>query len=99
MRQRADGIVLNGARMIKNLLELHGGGAPLTQLQISVTPNVSGPESLPELVRRSRHEGLDGLGSVAAFEGSCSMDHRQILRLHDRIFGEALGQVIGEPRS
>src|SRR5580698_8103685 len=99
MRQRADGIVLNGAGIVHDLLELNGGSAPLSQLQVSVTPNVSRPKSLPEFVWRSRHEGLDGLGSVATFESCRSTDHRQIFRLHDRIFGEALGQIIGQPRS
>src|SRR5271168_4317766 len=99
MRQHADGIVLNCTWVVDDLLELNGGSAPLSQLQISFTSNVRGPETLPEFVWRSRHEGLDGLGSVATFESLSPMDHRQILRLHDRIFGEALGQVFGEPRS
>jgi len=42
----------------------------------------------------SRCQCLDRFGSVASFESSGPMDHRQVLRLHERILGEALSQII-----
>src|SRR5271168_2785068 len=99
--QRADRIVLNRTGVVDDLLELRSGGAPFSQLQISFASNIGGISGVDraELVGRSGYEGFDSLGSVAALQSSGPMDHRQVLRLDDRVFGEALGQILGQPRS
>ena len=98
VRQCADRLVPDDAGMVENFLELGCGCAALVRCQISLAAQINGVESetpglsgRPEFIGRSRGERFECLGGAAALESNGGTDHRQVVELHDRVFGEAFG--------
>jgi hypothetical protein len=87
--------------VVNNLMELSGRGRTLLRGQIRITPKVNrvqneihGFACLGEFVWSSRGEHLNGLASITNKD---STDRRQIVELHNRIFREALAQIVSQP--
>ena len=87
--------------MTNDFLKFRCSCAALVCSQISFAFQINGvqryPTGRPEFIGRSRGERFECLGGAAALESNDSTDHRQVFKLHDRVFGEPLGQICGQP--
>src|ERR1700723_947081 len=103
MRKRTDWLVSNNSGMVDNLLEFAGCGTALFGREIRLAAQVDGIErksesriALAQFVRYGRNERFDGLRAVAVPERQRSMNHRQIIGLHNCVFGETFRDIAGQ---
>jgi len=102
MRECANKLILNDARMVENFLKLSCGCAALVRCQISFTTQIDGVQGLAcltEFVRSNRGQRFDCLAGAASLQSSNRADCGQIVKLDNGVFREALGQVGGQSRS
>src|SRR6266404_4725352 len=97
MRQRANWLIPNDARVVENLLEFACSGGAVFCSQIGLATEIGGIERKGEVlvrvsqfVRRSGGQSLDGGLGVSAVEGESRPSHRQISSLNSSVLREPL---------
>ena len=99
MGQGADGFVEHDAAMVENFLKLRSSFAALMCGQVCLAAHIDRTQCKPEaaqLIGSGSLESLDGLRGVIAAERELSVNRRLITELHQGVFREALGQIIGQ---
>src|SRR6202041_1190930 len=105
MRECTDGQVQAKPRVGEDFLELSGGLAALMCSQIRFPPHIDGIQGSPtvntgrrlsQLIRRGASEIINGGGRTSAAYRKLRSKGRHVIELHERVFWESLGQIVGE---
>ncbi len=105
MGECGDGLVYDDARVVEDFLELGGGFVPLTRGQVGFATDKNRIHGAPvewtvgrdsKLIGFGDSEILDCLNSLSFVECKPCAEGRQVIELHDGIFGEPPVQIVDQ---
>src|SRR6516164_9140983 len=105
MGQGSDGLVLYDASPAEDLLKLGGSLVATTHREVCLPPYIDGIERRSkgggvawrsQLIRSRGLQNIDGLRRIVALKGELGFDRRKVDKLHDRIFGKLLSELVGQ---